>query len=95
MSKNQVRDQGAHRLRKRGLRERCPVCGVEAYMRCIEPAPRYENKGVREYAEFRLLAAASDLKEVDPDHILVRAIELVLDSDTVAPGQQSFTFYAE
>jgi hypothetical protein len=41
-------------------------------MRCIEPAPLYENKGVREYAEFRLLAAASDLKEVDPDSLSTR-----------------------
>jgi hypothetical protein len=68
-----IREQ-QHRLRK-SLKEPCIVCGAEKFFRCYDVQPHLPS---REWAEFKLLAAVHDLKEVDPDHVLVRAIEATL-----------------
>lgn len=63
-----------HELRK-NLKVRCIVCGSEPYQRCSEPAPEV---GQQEWAEFKVLAAVRDLKEVDPDSLLVMIVEAAL-----------------
>lgn len=69
--------QTMHKLRS-DIRRSCRVCGAVAYSPCIESV---RDKVDRGYAEFKLLSAVHDLREIDPDHILVKAVELVLDPD--------------
>lgn len=79
-----------HEMRP-GPAHRCPVCHAPADVPCVfavgygDPAPESpedvhkddEQLGVA-WLEFSLLCAVHNLKEVDPNHPLVRAVDFAL-----------------
>lgn len=76
-----------HNARKSG-KALCPVCGAEALRPCrhAEPAadtrdPLDDEEARSAWCEYNLMVAVHNLRDVNPDHYLVRLIETALTND--------------
>ena len=85
-----------HLIRK-GIDKACPVCSAEPYAACIEavggidPEPHQVNlpflglRDEQEWAEFQVLSALRNLREIAPGHVYVVAIGRLLEAQPQQP----------
>lgn len=72
-----------HVLRK-NKSSKCLVCGAEPFRECDTQVnaghnPFDEPEAQLAWAEFALMAAVHNLREIKPDHYLVKVIEAAID----------------
>lgn len=82
-----------HQARK-SIRHKCPVCGSAELLHCVQASRKLPGKKPfhlaeevppLEWCEFQLLSAVHDLKQLDPEHVLVRAVEAALSPQLELP----------